>query len=411
METVSIKPLTKRKKLIFALLLLAFSIILTEIGLQVFYRVTAGQWLWQWWAVPLYESDDFRVYRVKRNLDYLHKTSEYTARYYTNAQGFRTDGNQKPTSVEKPTNNFRVMYLGPSFAFGWGVDYEQSYAYLISQGLHILNKRIESINVGTPAQPMNYQLAWFKKQGYQYAPDLIVQTVYADCCENIATDGTLPKDLPYVDSGYLYTPPSKTLKEASTRIILKYRRYSALLYFGWRLYGALSTSKEANGIGEDLYEKPSSYDVCKPDIILEKYIAYQQFVWSALNKKVPIVFLYVPLAYIVRPADIIRVKHHGGNKDPLAERLKTKKVQQMLNENGVNFVDLTDSLIEADGKTRMYHLYDIHFTPEGNKVAADAATPKVQKVIDESLTWEKGGHIPEKDAQSGRNMLVDRPWM
>ena len=384
MQSSSTESLTKGKKLVFTLLLLIFSALLTEISLQAFYRVTAGQWLWQWWAVPLYESDDFRVYRLRGNLDYIHKTSEYSARYYTNAQGFRTDRGQKSTSFEKPTNTYRVMYLGPSFTFGWGVDYEQSYAYLISNNLHIPNKKIESINVGTPAQPITYQLAWFEKQGYRYDPDLIVQTIYADCCMDITMDGILPEELPYVKEGYLYPPPPKTLSEASQEIICRYRRYSALLFFGWRLYVAVAPSKERSGMGKELYGKTNDFDVCEPNVILKNYRAYQRFMWKALNKEIPIVFVYVPLAYIVRPADIIRVKHQSNYKNPLTERSNIGKVQQILNDSGIHFVDLTDVLVQADGKTRMYNLYDIHFTPSGNKVAADRAIPIIQKIINDN---------------------------
>ena len=389
MKVRSTEHLNRGKKLVFTILLLAFSILLTETGLQVFYRVTAGQWLWEWWAVPLYESDDSRVYRVKSNLAYLHKTGEYTARYYTNAQGFRTGKERKSTSVQKPTNTYRVMHLGPSFTFGWGVDYEQSYAYLISKDLHVSNKRVESINVGTPAQPMSYQLAWLQKQGYRYHPDLIIQTIYADCCMKISTYGTLPEDVAYVKGGYLYTPPPKTLNDATRRIIRRYRRYSALLYFGWRFYVALAAGKETRGIGDELSEKTNVPDGCELDVVLRNYRSYRQFVWSALNKEIPIVFIYVPLAYVVRPADIVRVKHQGQYKDPLAERRWTRGVQQMLNHNGIHFIDLTDALVQDDGKTRMYNLYDIHFTPEGNQVVADAVMTIIQKVVDDCLIEKK----------------------
>jgi hypothetical protein len=384
MENSSTKSLAIHKKLVFTLLLLTFSVLLAEISLQALYRVAAGQWLWQWWAIPLYESDGSRIYRVRSNLDYIHKTSEYTAIYYTNAQGFRTDAGQKATAVEKPRDTYRVMYLGPSFAFGWGVDFEQSYAYLISNALRVPNKRIECINVGTPAQPMNYQLAWFEKQGYRYAPDLIVQTVYSDC-NDMATDGTLPKDVPYVEGNYLYPPPPSTVGDAVQQTIRRYRRYCALLFFGWRVYAAVVPSKEKSGMGRELYDGPAGHDGYEPDVILGKYRAYQRFVQGALGKEIPIVFVYVPLAYVVRPADIVRVGHQGKHKDPLAERSTTRKVQRMLTDKGMHFVDLTDALVLADEKTRMYRLYDIHFTPAGNRVAADTATPIIQKAIDDSL--------------------------
>jgi hypothetical protein len=116
-------------------------------------------------------------------------------------------------------------------------------------------------------------------------------------------------------------------------------------------------------------------------------------VWGTLNKEISVVFLYVPLAYVVRPADIIRVKHQGQYKDPLAERRWTRRVQQMLNHNGIYFIDLTDALVQADGKNRMYNLYDIHFTTKGNQVATDTATPIILKIINHSLMGEKKGHI------------------
>ena len=380
--------LSKSKKFVFTLLLIVFSIVLVETGLQILYRLSADQWLWQWWTIPIYENDPHRVYRVKENLDYLHKTSEYKARYFTNAQGFRTDKEQKTINVEKPIITYRVMYLGPSFAFGWGVDYEQSYAYLISKGLHASNKKIEIINVGTPSQAMNFQLSWFEKKGYMYAPDIIVQTVFADSCWNIATDGTLPENLPYVKDNYMRYPPAKTSHEVFQRIIKKARLYSALVYFSWRLYATLSPGEEKSGTGEELYNEPTYSETCKPDIILKKYRDYQRFVWGALNKEIPVVFLYIPSSYIVRPADVVRFINKT-TKDPLAERLVTMSAQQILNDNGIYFRDLTDALVKADAKNRMYNLYDLHFTPEGNQVVADIATPIIQKVIDASTIEKK----------------------
>jgi hypothetical protein len=381
----SVKPLSRAKKLVFWLLLSVFFMLTAESCLQVFYRITAGQWLWQWYAAPLFEPDALRVYRVKSNLDYLHKTSEYSARYYSNAQGFRTDRGQEHTRIEKPAHIYRVMYLGPSFTFGWGVDYEQSYVYVISKKLSVPDKKIETINVGTPAQPINYQLAWFEKEGYWYAPDLIIQTVYSDCCTAIAVDGTLSEEVPYIKDGYLYPPPPKTLKEEVGQILRRLRRYSALMFYGWRVYVSLDAGRETIGMGQELYEKPSGHMVCAQSMILEKYRAYQQFVWRALGRQVPIVFVYVPMAYIVRPADFIRVKHQSEYKDPPAERANTREVEKMLNDNGIRFVDLTDALVKADGKTRMYNLYDIHFTSRGNQVAADIAMPIIQQAIDDTL--------------------------
>jgi hypothetical protein len=52
-----------------------------------------------------------------------------------------------------------------------------------------------------------------------------------------------------------------------------------------------------------------------------------------------------------------------------------------LNSNGVKMIDPTGVLIEDDKKTRMYNLYDIHFTAAGNKTVADYSLPVIQEVV------------------------------
>src|SRR6185436_11307137 len=107
--------------------------------------------------------DPARVYRLKANLDYLHKTREFTAGYRTDEAGMRTDGHTAVPAIPKSNDAFRVLALGPSFAFGWGVNYEDSYIYQIANGLRVPGKRVELINLGTPSQPISYQLKWLKE--------------------------------------------------------------------------------------------------------------------------------------------------------------------------------------------------------------------------------------------------------
>ena len=76
----------------------------------------------------------------------------------------------------------------------------------------------------------------------------------------------------------------------------------------------------------------------------------------------------------------------------------------MLNDNEIHSIDLTKALIQADRKTRMYNLYDIYFTTEGNQIAADTSTPIIQKIRDDSLMRENERHIPNRDAQSVRRV-------
>ena len=70
------------------------------------------------------------------------------------------------------------MLLGPSFAFGWGVDYELSFASVLQQLLQerdfASGKTIEIINAGIPGMHVAPQVAWFERMGKGYEPDLVI---------------------------------------------------------------------------------------------------------------------------------------------------------------------------------------------------------------------------------------------
>lgn len=71
---------------------------------------------------------------------------------------------------------------GPSFAFGWGVDYEQSFAVILENSLKsdlIFSKRgVKVINIGVPSRSIPIQIKYLEKEGRNYKPSLVVQLAY-----------------------------------------------------------------------------------------------------------------------------------------------------------------------------------------------------------------------------------------
>jgi hypothetical protein len=367
-NAVAPPALSKKKQLLFYCVLALFLLVFAEISLQLFYRVSVGRWLWQWWAVPIYEQDPIRVYRLKSNLDFVHKTKEYTARYVTDAQGLRTDGASPALTLEKPNDVFRVLALGPSFAFGWGVNYEDAYVYQLARQLRVPGKRVELINLGTPSQSIPFQLKWLRETGYCYQPDLILQTVYAEDPSQMECDDQLPEQSPIVKDGYLHLQSVTWGK--------KLRLWSASLFYGWRLYhGIVGTRTSASGDGRELYRKESSASDAE---CLRRYRRFTEFVNSALTNRAQIAFLYVPVAHVVRPEDSYRVKNPV---DPLAARKRTDELASMLQSNQVHLINPLPALVKKDQSARTYFLYDIHFTPAGNRVVSEVALPSLQSIV------------------------------
>ena len=57
----------------------------------------------------------------------IYKTPEYEFKVQTNSQGFR--GWDYP--VEKSESTIRILAIGDSFTYGWGVELEDTWPYLL----------------------------------------------------------------------------------------------------------------------------------------------------------------------------------------------------------------------------------------------------------------------------------------
>ena len=144
-------------QLLRGLLYLVFLIVCVEVGLQGFYYVTAGDFLFRRVAIPIYAREPYAGYGNRPGLSFDHRTNEFHARYYINQAGFRVPRPDLEYTLAKPSDTYRIMVLGPSFAFGWGVDYELSFAGVLQRLLQERDfageKKIEIINAGVPAMP------------------------------------------------------------------------------------------------------------------------------------------------------------------------------------------------------------------------------------------------------------------
>jgi len=172
-----------------------------------------------------------------------------------------------------------------------------------------------------------------------------------------------------------------------TKIINEAKK-SAIVFYGWYLYQALlPTNDEIVGAGTELYEdetqstEEQNTDNKTYEKYANKYKAYTQFVSNTLNYEPAIVFLHVPYSYVVRPEDSSRWEHIKEFKTSEEMKRSSKEIGKLLQKMNISYVNPLDELIEQDKLTRMYYFLDIHFTPEGNKVLADKATPVIQKLM------------------------------
>ena len=153
------------KRLLQNLALMTVTFVLCFVVLEVALRL-AG-----YGNVEIYEPDPQLYWRLKPNQDCYTKIDHKPV--HINAHGTRgpdfTDA--------KPPGTYRILSLGDSRTFGWGLTEAESYSGLIEEMLqeHVgKGRRIEVINAGVNAWSYAQMYVYFRDYGLKYHPDVVI---------------------------------------------------------------------------------------------------------------------------------------------------------------------------------------------------------------------------------------------
>jgi hypothetical protein len=264
------------------------------------------------------------------------------------------------------------MILGPSFAFGWGADYELSFAGVLQQLLQESaftgENKLEIINAGVPAMPLAPQLVWFERVGKRYEPDLVIQVVYGSMAIKDISE------LPYAvdDKGYLVSVNA----DASWRVRETLKKV-ATVFYGWLLWTKFNeaslphpseTSDVVLGAGREMAAS-RNFDPKGSDV-REAMHVYSNLSATVRATGARLLVVYVPLSYAIHTEDESRWRHLGIRDIPRQMAFDAAFVLY-LNEQQIPSIDITQQLKDSAvvGK-RMYYWLDIHWTAAGNAAAA-----------------------------------------
>ena len=93
----------------------------------------------------------------------------YKIAYRINSKGLRDD----ETSYEKPKGIFRIVLVGDSNTYGYGVPIEKHFSTLL-EGYY---KDVEVINMGVGGWGVDQELLNLRAEGFRYEPDLVIAYV------------------------------------------------------------------------------------------------------------------------------------------------------------------------------------------------------------------------------------------
>lgn len=105
----------------------------------------------------------------KANSSVQYKTPEFNATAHINSLGFRG----RETNLKK-TNKYRILMIGDSFTFGWGVDDDSTASYLTEQTLLKRGFDVEILNLGQPGRSPIQYAAVISKSVPVLKPNLVI---------------------------------------------------------------------------------------------------------------------------------------------------------------------------------------------------------------------------------------------
>ena len=366
----------RARRLIKYLCFMLILVVSSEISLQLFYWIVNGAFLFERAALPIFVADDYRGWSVKPNLDYTHTTNEFSVGLHTNSQGFRVAQGQGDFPVVKDASKYRVMLLGPSFAFGWAADFEDSFAAQLEKQLEEARfagqRDVEVLNAGVPSLPPANNLIWYRNVGRHYRPDLVIQLVHGSMAVyNRPTDA-------YTADANGYLVPSRASRVTQARHTAK---QFGLVFYSWSLYaqfkGYLGLQPAQDNPPKGSIQGQVLADLFDPHqpIVAEAIEFFQNLKAAAVADNTRLVVVYFPPAYNVHRRDVNRWVHDGV-WDVDRQIAFNRSFCRYLDERGIRCINIDQPLIDEAHRTeeRLYYWLDTHWTPRGNRVAARAVT-------------------------------------
>lgn len=108
---------------------------------------------------------------LEPNARWRHAAQDFGVEVVTNALGLRGP----EVVVPKPADRYRVLVLGDSFSFGWGVELQQAWHACMARELQATGARpVEVVAGGVPGWSPLQQFVFLEQRGLDLQPDLVL---------------------------------------------------------------------------------------------------------------------------------------------------------------------------------------------------------------------------------------------
>ncbi|MCA8943769.1 MAG: hypothetical protein KDB80_14495 [Planctomycetes bacterium] len=380
----------KRKRLLFgclfAAILVAVAVGLLELVLRMFMGHVLGPVETRWHVEEVAGGSVALTPGFRGTLTIAGRTCELT----TNSDGLRG-----PELSPRQPGERRVLALGDSLTFGWGVEYDESFPARIGELLAEQRPPVTVLNGGVPGYGTREIALAMERAIPRLGPDVLLACIYVgnDFEDDVVVDKV-------VVDGFLMARHKAEVARDSWRVRL------AMASRVWLLCERLwEKVLPASGISSILGRDAAEFDAAfagwptgeqrKDCLFMDaeppgpvQRAAFDR-VGSSLDRMVqlagdrPLIVVVVPTQWHCMPAtmkDLALAYYSGIGLDPAKIRPGRciEEVGRLAEQRGLPWVDLREALFDPSA---CFIQGDGHLTIEGNRRAAAAITPFVVRAL------------------------------
>jgi len=338
----------------------------------------------------IYESSDYLPWGLKPNTNDMHHGlfNEFSVNVSINSQGLRNAELQP-----KQEDTYRILVIGDSFTFGYGVENNETYPYLLQQKLdEASNKKIEVINAGyASGYGTETFYAYLKKEGLKLEPDMILIGFLPG---NDFTDITVEqweevdeKGLPVSVTGGDWIDESGRRRQVNpgANFIENPVLYRTHLFFNTNSHVYAFFKERLKGFV--IKQSPPTELFSRKEYTQREEMLYNKstkilkgIINLANEKDVSVAMVMIPIKVEVYEDQFVKgLQFYDLNPD----EFEINKIQTLLTtfgeNNNMQVIDLRPSFVEyvQQSNSKVYFDHDMHWTPLGHEIASNTIAKEI----------------------------------
>lgn len=357
-------------------------------------------------SVPRTELDIYRKdaegnLLLRPSIERRHRTRHWDVAIRTGERGFRTSANSLPDGrLEAAASQAAradsdhatsILTLGDSFAFGWGVEFEEAFPSLVAQQV-ARNVSGRGLNTAVPGTGPSDQLRLLQQLFAGEKPAIVLMAFFVG---NDFTDvGRGGADQFSVEDGLLFrhglgegnARPAETLTRSLVR---RSRLAQALGPLGRQWFGSVDRSPSARLWDEWLREFSLVHFVHPPGrtrAAIEQTLAVlDETADYCRQRSSRLVLLILPRSYQVYERETAAMREALAVSPGQVELDRPQRILKAWAERtGVEAVDLLPSFRRHAAKhpdSPLFYFPDAHLTADGHALAADIVLPALSSTL------------------------------